>query len=354
MKPIKLTSERAWRTYMGGRMIDALHGKTDCADSHFPEEWIMSTTAARNVGREHIKNEGMSCDASNGRTLKEIIKENPEEMLGKEHYTMFGADTGVLIKIIDSAERLAVQVHPDKRIAKRLFNSDYGKTECWHILGGRNIDGEPPCIYLGFKNGVMRELWKNIFEKQDIGAMLNCLHKIPVKKGETYLIPGGVPHAIGGGCFLMEIQEPTDYTIRTERTTPSGFRIADELCHQGLGFDRMFDCFIYDGKDDKQNLEEYKVTPRICCGVEELVGYESTHCFRLCLLKINSLFKAETENTFRGLYVIAGSGFIEDAAGKKIPVKSGDQFFIPANTQLSYHAETSELIIAHLYGPKII
>ena len=54
---------------------------------------------------------------------------------------------GVLTKLIDSAERLTLQVHPDKPTALRLFQSQYGKTECWHILSGHPVNGEEPCIY---------------------------------------------------------------------------------------------------------------------------------------------------------------------------------------------------------------
>ena len=56
-RPVKLTSPRVWRTYVGGSRIDAIHGIGDSPDGQFPEEWIMSTVNARNVGREHITDE---------------------------------------------------------------------------------------------------------------------------------------------------------------------------------------------------------------------------------------------------------------------------------------------------------
>ena len=116
---IKLTNERAWRTYIGGKLIDEFHGKIPGNDSHFPEEWIMSLTECRNAGREDVKNEGMSRDVLTGRLLSDIIGEDAEKLLGTRHYEKFGASTGVLIKLIDSAERLSVQVHPDKEKAKK-------------------------------------------------------------------------------------------------------------------------------------------------------------------------------------------------------------------------------------------
>ena len=69
--PLRLDNPRAWRTYLGGAGLDRLHGVLPGEDGHFPEEWIMSVVAARNAGREDIKDEGMSHIRENGRTLKE-------------------------------------------------------------------------------------------------------------------------------------------------------------------------------------------------------------------------------------------------------------------------------------------
>lgn len=351
MEVIKLTSERVWRTYTGGSMIDKLHGIEFSSDTHFPEEWIMSTTSARNPGREHITGEGLSRDATTQKSLKELINENPAGMLGQMHFNKFKTDTGVLVKIIDSSERLSIQVHPDKASAKKLFNSNYGKTECWHILGGRTVNGSAPCIYLGFKEGITRERWKDIFTKQDIPLMLDCLHKIQVKPKDTFLIPGGVPHAIGSGCFLIEIQEPTDYTVRTELTTTSGFKISDEMCHQGIGFEKMFDCFIYDGKSLEKTIKSYKVSPSYLNGITHIVGYNNTPCFKMDLIDVYSRFEAPAEKTFKGLYVIEGEGYME-YSGKSIKIRQSDQFFIPAGTNIAY-LPAARLQIIHIYGPKI-
>lgn len=159
---------------------------------------------------------------------------------------MYGGQLGVLVKALDSSERLTIQVHPDRRAAQKLFQSAFGKTEAWYILGGRVINGEDPYILYGFKPGMTREKWEQLFWDQDIEGMLQSLNKIKVEPGQVFIVEGGMPHAIGSGCFLLEIQEPTDYTIRVERMTPSGREIAEFMCHQGIGFDRMFDCFHYD------------------------------------------------------------------------------------------------------------
>ena len=190
--PIKLTNARVWRTYIGGKMLDALQGGSDGGDSNFPEEWIMSVVSARNPGREIYGDEGLSFLSEEKKvSLKRLIESNPELYLGAPHVSRHGVHTGFLVKLIDSAERLTVQVHPNRNKAMQLFNSRYGKTECWHILDIREIEGETPCIYLGFKPGVTQEKWEQLFWNQDIKGMLKCLNKIEVKVGETFLVEGG-------------------------------------------------------------------------------------------------------------------------------------------------------------------
>ncbi|KKK37549.1 mannose-6-phosphate isomerase [Mesobacillus campisalis] len=315
--------------------MDERQGKENQVDGHFPEEWIMSVVEARNKGREHLL-EGLSVVAGNDITLREWIKGDPEKVLGKAHHEKHGSGTGVLVKIIDSAERLTVQVHPDRKKAEELFFSSYGKTECWHILGGRAINGVTPYVYLGFKPGVTREQWEKLFWDQDIEGMLNCLHRYEVKPGDTFLIEGGTPHAIGSGCFLVEIQEPTDYTFRIEKTTPSGFRIDDFMCHQGIGFDRMFDCFNYEGRTREDTLKKWKIPP---CVLQEgggkreveLIGYKYTPYFGMTLLEVEGEMDVPEESVFSGMYILSGKACFTSGR-EMMEANAGEQYFLPADT----------------------
>ena len=65
--------------------------------------------------------------------------------------------------MLDSNERLTIQVHPDKEYAKNKLNSVFGKTESWYVLNKREIGGEPSVVYMGFKKGVTKEIWKPTF-----------------------------------------------------------------------------------------------------------------------------------------------------------------------------------------------
>ncbi len=354
--PIKLKPTRAWRTYIGGKMIDCIHGEDLSKDGHFPEEWIMSLVCARNIGREHIHNEGLSQIYNSDIYLKNLINNNAQYYLGERHTKTIGNSLGVLVKLLDSAERLTIQVHPTKEKAKELFNSLYGKTECWHILSGRTIDGVKPCIYIGFKKGITREMWEQLFLQQDYDGMLNVMNKIEVKEGETYLIKGGVPHAIGSGCFLVEIQEPTDYTIRVEKVTPSGFEINDFLCHQGLGFNKMFDCFNYEGVSLEEAKKLWCIQPKVLqkgdgYEVISLIDYNHTEMFKMNLIKVQNEMSLKLPNTFSGIYVLEGSGTISNGHITDT-IKKGDQFFIPYNCNNINIITKENLKIVHFFGPK--
>lgn len=324
-----LDHPRVWRTYQGGQRLDTLH-ESVYSDGHHPEEWALSTVEARNPGRPP---EGLS-RLIDGSTLKARLERAPALYLGYDHSQNYGASPGVLLKLIDAGERLTIQVHPDRPTAQRLFHSPYGKTECWYILDDTPIDGQLPCIYLGFRPGITREYWRQLFDRQDTQGMLAALHKIPVRRGDIIFIPGGVPHAIGAHCFLAEIQEPTDYTIRVERTTPAGLTVCDEQCHQGIGFDAMFDCFHYEGLPLQEVRRRWFLPPRTLWEgpngrAETLVGYDTTPLFCMEHISVYQQLFIPGRDSFSGILVLNGAGTAQADAGQ-IRLHRGDQVFLPA------------------------
>lgn len=357
---LKLDSPRAWRTYTGGANLDLLHQVQFPTISQFPEEWIMSVVEARNVGREHIQ-EGLSHLLEyNNLSLKDLIAQNPSYYLGETHSRVWNSQLGVLVKLIDSAERLTIQVHPNKELARSLFHSDFGKTECWHILDTTSIDGDSACIYMGFKPGITRELWKSYFDSQDISGMLSCMHRINVFPGDTILIEGGIPHAIGAGCFLVEIQEPTDYTIRVEKTTPAGLTIADSMCHQGLGFETMFDCFIYEGFSEEETKKRWFIPRKLkfsndSGSIHALIDYQTCSLFSLEDISITDSFQLDFPDTFCGLYILGGEGIVSSNELSR-SVKKAEQYFVPANTKKLTVTSLgkSPLRILRFQGPKVL
>ena len=338
MLPLKMKRNRVWRLYYGGRLIDEMRGEAEPTDGSFPEDWLASVVRADNPDRPgKPADEGLSVidgGSYDGRFLRDVILSDPVRMLGEKHIERLGSGFGVLTKFLDSSERLPVQCHPTKETAKRLFDSEYGKTESWYILGGRAIDGEEPHILLGFKDKLTKPELKKLFDEQDIDAVMAHMNKIPVRAGDVFLIKGGMPHAIGPGCFLLEVQEPTDYTISLEKRDLRGNLMPDHLCHMGLGFDRMFDCFDYDVYPAERVISEFRLNKnsgRQTGGnrFERLISYEDTPCFALDRLTLREEFTREADGRASCIAVSHGECRLTDGE-ESLHLRPGDCLFEPA------------------------
>lgn len=348
-RPLKQLSNRVWRTYEGGALIDNWKKTSPEIDGSMPEEWIMSTITARGINRP--ENEGLSLIKTNDGilSLKTLINSNKALYLGKELADKYGT-TGVLIKMLDSVERLTVQVHPDKEYAKTVFNSAFGKTESWYVLNTREVDGEKSVVYMGFKKYVTKEIWKTHFEHQNIEGMLDCLHKIEVKAGDAFMIYGGVPHAIGSGCFLMEVQEPTDYTMRVEKTTPNGRIIGPELIHQGVGEAKMLECFHYDTYTLDEALDNWKITPEVLDSSDEftfktLFNKKHTNCFGLNELLLDGNYTIQGNACCYVAVIYSGEG-VMNCNGTEYEYTQGDEIFISAAiSEITFTSKTASKIL---------
>lgn len=322
----KLKDNRVLRAYYGGKRLDNFFGKTVCKDTRYPEEWVASVTCAKNDG-ETNKLAGLSyCE--NGVSVKDLIASNPEKMLGTEKNRRFNGELSVLVKILDANERLFIQCHPTVEMAKKYFNSNFGKTECWFIIEAE----KDACVYLGFKQGITREKWEQLFEKQDIDGMLECLNKVPVRKGDAVFVDGGMPHAIGGGCMLIEAQEPTDLMVIPERTSKSGITLSDEKMHGGLGFNKMFDCFIYKGYSEDELRRKYvKHFNGNTNGLSTVVGADWTDKFTVDYLNLMDEFYLKLDGSFRVVIVLDGCCSAVNGE-QKMELRKSDMLFISADT----------------------
>jgi mannose-6-phosphate isomerase len=348
---ISLPPNRVWRTYLGGKSLDLVAEKDDPQDSHFPEDWIASLTSAVNPGREHFTEEGLSKVKVNGNKvlLRELIKKYPEEILGKEHYNIHGLSTSFLLKFLDSAIRLHIQCHPTIAFAKQFLNSDFGKTEGYYILGTRE-DVETPFIYLGFQNPPNKKKFKEAIEKQDIKFLESCFEKIPVKKGDVFYVPGGLPHAIGEGVFMIEILEPTDLVVRIE-FEKGGYTLPKEARFMNKGIDFALSMFDYTPVPIETVQSKYFIKQRLISNTNfaqefEIFDTSVTDCFRMNKLVVKGKHTLKKES-FYILIVTEGVGQIK--SGKEsFNVKFGDKFLIPAKTDaIDIETSTSlEMILA--------
>ncbi len=328
----RIEPNRVWRTYLGGRTLDEISGAEHPEDSHFPEDWMVSTTLAKNVGRESLATEGLSSLSSSGngtRFLSEWLELFPVEILGKRHLARFGKSAGFLLKYLDSSIRLHMQCHPTVSFSRRFLNSEHGKSEGYLILGSRpEVD---PYIYLGFQHLPERAFFRKAVLEQDEKALLSCFEKIPVRPGDVFFVPGGFPHAIGEGIFMIEIMEPSDFAVRIEFER-GGYVLPEQARFMGRDVDFALSMFEFRERSVEEIRHEQFVLPRrlpLTGEGERFSLFDSryTNCFRVELVRIHGVANLEHDG-FRVLVVTEGEGVVY--AGKEtLGLKRFDRVLIP-------------------------
>lgn len=206
LAPVVLPPNPVFRFYRGGPGIDALRGVEPGTGPGAPEDWVASTTTSFGHDRE-----GLAALAG-GRILRDVIDADPVAYLGPEHVARLGSNPGVLVKLLDAGERLAVHFHPGREFARAHLNSRFGKTEAWLIL-----TAEPGAhMHLGLREQIDAATLKRWVSEQDSAVMLKALHKVPVAAGDVLFVPAGTLHTIGEGITLIELQEPSDMSVVLE------------------------------------------------------------------------------------------------------------------------------------------
>jgi mannose-6-phosphate isomerase len=221
-RPIVLgPNQPAGRPYRGGAGIARFRGLAP-RRSDGPEDFVASVTeiaAGGGVGLTVL---------DDGRTLRDHIDADPSAFLGPD---ADDSQPALLVKLLDTGERLFVHVHPDDDFAARHLGCRFGKTEAWFVLATEASDGE---VYLGFARAVGRDEVRDWVDRQDAAAMLEAMNRVPVRAGDSILVPGGLPHAIGPGITLVELQQPTDFSILLEW---AGYGVSRDDADLGLGMD---------------------------------------------------------------------------------------------------------------------
>lgn len=138
-----------------------------------------------------------------GMRLREVLRKNAASVLGPE------ADPErpfpILVKWLDCRERLSLQVHPPARIAPSLGGEP--KTENWYVAHA----SPQASLIVGLKHGITREQFEASLHDN---SAEDCVHRFPVKAGDSILVESGRLHAIDGGNLILEIQQNSDTTYR--------------------------------------------------------------------------------------------------------------------------------------------
>jgi mannose-6-phosphate isomerase len=352
---LMLMPNRVWRTYSGGRYLDLLDGSSSPSDGHFPEDWIASTVKAKNIGRENIPDEGLSKVEIEGNSffLKDLFRQFPLDLLGDSHYVKYGPNTQFLAKFLDAAIRLHIQAHPAVSFSQKYLNSNSGKTEVYIILKIRE-EVKNPYVYIGFQHPLSQEIFREAVQSQNIPRLLSCFDKIPVSPGDVFIVPGGLPHAIGEGIFMAEIMEPTDFAVRLEFDR-GGCVLPEQSRFMGRGIDfalEMINFNTISPEDIKRNLF---CSPEIFHTQEKSIEYnvidrKKTPCFSIDKLEVNGLYRKKADSFYIGI-VTKGGGHIESLS-QKYELKTGEKFIVPYKTGEIKYCSEEGMQLYFVYPPE--
>lgn len=330
----------------GGYAMDIFRGRPEPKDiPNGSEAWVGSVTRANGATAERPNFGCAEVVLPDGTKhyLVDVINSAPMEILGAEHIEKYGNDLGVLVKLLDAKDMYFLQCHPTREVAEQLWDSKYGKEECWYVISVREDYEEKPYILLGFKEGISREKFEELFHTATLKDLENLCHKIYVKPGEAYFVPGGCPHALGAGCLVAEIQEPSDLgaiaipqseliDYRRKAAPGAVFTPIDEELYEN----RTFGSFIYEGCTENEIVERCKSKLPVIRQGEgwaeyEVFGKGHTPYFACTIYEVdNGSMPYESQNGISIGIVLKGSGSIS-CGGYEMKVKQGDEIFMPYN-----------------------
>lgn len=296
-KPILLRPVGKDYLWGGNRLCVEYHKEVDVQP--LAETWECSTHP-----------DGSSIVASglySGQTLASVIRQHPE-WLGERHAGK--AELPVLIKFIDAAKDLSVQVHPDDAYAA-VHENQLGKTEMWYVL-----DAEPGAsIVYGFSHDITDDI---LLESLAEGKLPSHLQVVPARKNDVFFIRPGTIHAIGKGVMVAEIQESSNVTYRVydyDRIDKNGEK-------RPLHIEKALDVL------DKKRAGEVRQQMRLMRYQPGAASEILCRCryFQVNRVLVTECFRCRVEKTsFQVFLILEGNMEIGD-----LPVRKGDCVFLPA------------------------
>lgn len=310
----------------GGQKINTILGKDFSPLPNCGETWEVSDVE----GNVSVVKEG----SLQGKTLRELVEQYKEELVGKHVYDQYGNRFPLLIKFIDANDDLSIQVHPDDALAAKR-NSGFGKTEMWYIMQA----DEGAKLNSGFNREVTKEEYVQAVADNTIQDILNIE---PAQPGDVFFLPAGRVHYIGKGLLLAEIQQTSDTTYRIY-----DFDRVDATTGQKreLHTDLAVDAIDYQHYDHYKTQYEKKLN--------ESVNAVTSNYFVTNVLN----FEQEVEHdyshidSFVILICVGGSLAIEAAGGYSVPLKMGQCALIPASVNNVTLVPDGSMTVLETYVP---
>ncbi|BCB77974.1 class I mannose-6-phosphate isomerase [Phytohabitans flavus] len=332
--PLVLGDNRVPVYYAGGAGIDAFRGT---AGTTGPEDWVGSLTAlpAAILPPGHPADTGVS--RTERGSLRELVAADPVGWLGERLAGAYGGESGLLVKLLDAGERLPVHCHPSRAFARAHLGSLFGKTEGWIVLAATG-DAR---VWLGLRDRADRADLRRWIADQDTTAMLAAMNELTVRPGQVLYVPAGLPHAIGPGVMITELQEPTSFSVLADHTA---FGLDAGAATLGLGWDLALSCFDLDGYAGRLDelLPARRSLPGVP-GVHSLFGPAADEYFRAWLVECTGAVTLP-EAGFAVVVVTGGEGELRWSGGS-MPVARGRTLVVPAAAgPLEFRGEVAAIV----------
>ena len=351
LRPWRLLPNRVRRFYQGGKLLEEFRGTApeQATDGNRPEDWVGSITRAWTPPGQPPTDEGLSEAEVDGEVYRvtDLLAQDPVAVAGNGIVKQFGVTTGVLVKLLDAAIRLPVHCHPSREFARRHLDSPFGKAEAWIILRTRAGEDEPPpTVRLGFRGDVGRDELVDWIQGDRTEELLDAMHERPTAAGDVWFIPPGLPHAIGAGIFMLEVEEPSDFSIVAETR---GVPIDPGDAHLRLGWDVTIDAFDRGGHDDAwiDGLRR-RPGPPIPGGRVALTTEDAAAFFDAEAITIATDARPFAGSGFVIAAVTAGEGVVSAGDGQ-LGIRQGDTFAVPAaalpRATMSSSGSSMELVL---------
>jgi mannose-6-phosphate isomerase len=318
MRALPLTANTVPSFYPGAGRIGAFRRQPGLDPTH-PEDWIASTTPRTGAAPLGLTT------LPDGSRLADRFAADPSSWFGPDYTARYGARGSLLVKLLDAGARLPLHIHPDRPFARQHLGSDFGKSEAWLVL-----HADPGAsAHLGFSRDVAAAELSGWVTRQDTGALLANCNLVSVHTGEVIFCPGGVPHAIGEGILILEIQEMTDFSIMLEW---AGFPLDPGDSFLGLDQETALGAVrrrAVVGPDLEALRGQYirslatgqpGTTPLLPSGAADYFGAEQI---------ISHGDELELEPRFSVLVINEGEGILEAESSEPIKVAAGEVYLVP-------------------------
>ena len=301
--------------YRGGVNIARFRG-VDPIDAYRPEDWIGSATTR--LGAESV---GLTTPPD-GRTLRSALDENPVGWLGSAHTQRWGATPALLVKLLEQGSGclctvIRVGCSPVSTCQATSARRRHGSSSTRLAVTPASTSASGTTC----PNGTCGPGTAT----QDRDALLGAANRIEAHAGESVVVPAGLPHAIDPGVFLVELLEPTDFSVLLEW---EGFAPDPGSAHLSLGWDVALQCV------DRRAMSPEAVARLVHS--RERMAEVRPQVLRVFADAADPYFRAElisgggvTDPSFAILVVLDGEGSIDFSDGAHLPVRRGQTVLVP-------------------------